>query len=52
MWDTFDDLLEDTAYGYQRHKVTTEDGYILTMVRLVKKHETEEERGNRTPVIF
>ena len=36
LYDLFDEKLKDTGYSYQRHEVTTDDGYILNMVRLIK----------------
>ena len=52
LWDIFNEKLKETEYTYQRHEVTTEDGYILNMVRLIKQSETQEERAKRTPVLF
>ena len=44
--------MKDTGYSYEKHEVVTEDKYILTLVRLVNKSETKEQKEKRTPVLF
>lgn len=36
----------------QEYKITTEDGYILTLHRLINPKETEEDRKTRKPILF
>lgn len=42
LFDIFDKKLNGTGYTYEKYEVITEDKYILTLVRLVNKTETEE----------
>ena len=39
LWTVFDEVLEGTGVSYESHEVITEDGYILTMVRLVRSDQ-------------
>ena len=43
-------LIESRGFGYEKHFVTTEDGYILTVFRIVHPHISDKERGK--PVIL
>jgi hypothetical protein len=52
LWEFFDEKLLHTDYGYEKYNVTSEDGYILSLVRLVLKGESDKKRANRFPVLF
>ena len=45
-------LLKGRGYNYAKYKVTTQDGYILQMIRVLKKDETEKSKIDRPPVLF
>lgn len=52
LWIAFDETLKDTSYTYESYETTTEDNYILTLVRLINKDEDATVRAKRTPVLF
>ena len=52
LWNFFDETLKDTGYTYESYQTTTEDNYILTLVRLINKDEDTTVRSSRTPVLF
>ena len=52
LYKFFDKALEGTGYGYEPHEAITDDGYILTLVRLIKKDEDDKARSRRPPVLF
>jgi len=52
LWEIFDEKLKDTGYTYENYEVTSEDGYILSLVRLVQDGESDEDRAVRPPVLF
>ncbi|XP_024084768.1 lipase 3-like [Cimex lectularius] len=45
-----DTLVKQNGYGYEFHKVVTEDGYILSLHRILPRNDTE--RGDRVPVFI
>ena len=52
LYKFFDKALEGTGYGYEPHEAITDDGYILTLVRLIKSDEDDKARIQRPPVLF
>ena len=47
-WMTFEEIILHNGFEFERHKVTTEDGYILHVFRIKMK----EERRNINPTYF
>ncbi|XP_014243861.1 lipase 3-like [Cimex lectularius] len=45
-----DTLIKQNGYGYELHKVVTEDGYVLSLHRILPPNGTDP--GNRMPVLL
>ena len=52
LYGVYKEKLAGTGYSYESHEATTEDGYILTLVRLIKTDEDKETRSKRAPILF
>ena len=49
---SFQEIVENAGYVFDEYKVTTEDGYILTMFRIRNKKIITEDSGEEAPVVF
>ena len=51
---TFYEICEENGFDYEEHKVTTEDGYILTVFRIpgLKAESDDEKNTVKPPVLF
>ena len=48
-YKTFQQVVEAAGFGFEQHQVTTEDGYILTVFRVMND---QVKAGTKQPVVF
>lgn len=48
-YKSFQEIVEQNGFGFEEHEVTTDDGYVLHVMRIMNK---EVQSGVKRPVVF